>query len=53
MDEMVAADGETVTVARDLPYGHLGISHLEACGDGCRTSVDGVEAIGVHIVGES
>lgn len=53
VDEMVAADGKAVAVARDLPHGHVGAGHLEACRDGGGASVDGVEAIGVHVVGQT
>ena len=53
MDEVVAAYGEAVAVAGYLPHGHLGVGNLEAGGDGCRTSVDGVEAVGVHVVGQA
>ena len=53
MDEMVAADGQTVTVAAHLPHGEGRIGHLCACGDGCRTAVDGVHAIGGHVVGQT
>ena len=53
MYEVVAADGKAVAVAAYLPYGHLGVGHLEACGDCCRTAVDGVETVGVHIIGQT
>ena len=53
MDEVVAADSESVAVAGNLPYGHLRIGDLEACGDGGRTAVDGVESVGGHVVGQT
>ena len=50
MDEVVASDGETVAVARNLPDGHVGIGEFEAGGYGCGAAMDGVEAVGVHVV---
>ena len=53
MYEVVAADGQAVAVAAHLPYGELGIGHLASCCYGSRTSVDGIHAIGSHIVRQS
>ena len=53
MDEVVAADGETVAVAADLPHIEFGIGDLAAGGDGCGTTVDGVHAVGGHVVGQT
>ena len=53
VDEVVATDGETIAVARDLPHCHVGIGNFVACGNRCGASVDGVEAISVHVVGEA
>ena len=53
VDEVVAADGEAVAVARDLPYGHLRIGHFVACGYCGGASVDCVEAVCVHVVGQA
>ena len=50
MYEMVATDGKAVTVTRNLPYRHLGVSHLETCCNRRGTAMDGVEAVGVHII---
>ncbi len=50
MDEVITADGETVAVAGNLPYGQLGIGGLDAGGDGGRTSMDGVHSVSVHVV---
>ena len=50
MYEVVAANGEAVAVARNLPYGHVGISHLIACRHSGSTSMDSVEAVGIHVV---
>lgn len=53
VDKVVAADSKSVAVTRNLPYGHLGIGNLEACRDGGCTSVDGMETIGVHVIGQT
>ena len=50
MNEVVAADGETVAVATHLPYGQVGVRHLATGSDGCGTTVNGVHAIGCHVV---
>ncbi len=46
----ITADGETVAVAGNLPYGQLGIGGLDAGGDGGRTSMDGAHSVSVHVV---
>ena len=53
VNEVVAADGKTVTVARHLPYRQVGVCHLRTSGNRCGTSVDGVHTIGCHIVGQT
>ena len=53
MDEMVAANGESVAVARDLPDGEIGIHHLGTRADGSGTSVNGLHGICAHIIGQS
>ena len=50
MDEVVTADGQTITVATNLPDGEVGISDLGTCGDSGSTTVDGVHAVGGHVV---
>ena len=50
MDEVVTADSQSVTVARHLPYGQVGVGNLGTCGYGGSTAVDGVHAVGGHIV---
>ena len=50
---MVAADAEAVAVAGDDEDGELGAGGLEAGRDGGGAAVDGVEAIGVDVVGEA
>ena len=53
MDEVVAADGESVAVAAHLPYGEFRIGNLATGGNGSGTSVNGVHAVGIHIVGQT
>ena len=53
MYEMVAADGEAVAVARHLPHCEVRTGGLESCGDGGRTTMDGVHAVGVHVIREA
>ena len=50
MDKVVATDGEAVAVARHIPNGEVGTSNLEACSDSQATTMDGVHAVGVHII---
>ena len=50
MNEMVATDGQTVTVAADLPYGKLGVSDFRTGSDGCGTTVNGIHAVRGHVV---
>ena len=47
---MVTADGEAVAVATDLPHIEVGVSDFGAGGDGGGTTVDGVHAVGGHVV---
>ena len=44
---------ESVAIATHLPYRELGVGHLTACSDSCSTSMDGVHALGVHVVGQA
>ena len=53
VDEMVAADAETVAVAGHDPDVEVGIGQLDAGGDGRGAAVDAVETVGVHVVGKS
>ena len=48
--EVVTTDGEAVAVAADLPNGHLRVGGFETGGNSTTTAVDGVEAVGIHIV---
>ena len=53
VDEVITADGQTVTVAGDLPYRQVGIGNLGTCRDGSSTSVDGLHRIRIHIIGQT
>ena len=53
VDQVVAADRERVAVAGDHPDRQLRPRHLEPGGDRRRAAVDGVEAVGVHVVREA
>ena len=53
VDEMVSADGKTVTVAANLPHVELGVSHLSARGDSRGTAMDGVHAVCGHVMGQT
>ena len=53
MDKVVAADGESVAVAAHLPYSEFRIGNLATGGNGSGTSVNGVHAVGIHIVGQT
>src|SRR5690606_14843554 len=48
--QVVAADAETVAITRGHPDGELGVGGLHAHGERGRASVDGVEAIRIHVV---
>ena len=50
MDEMVAADGKSIAVAGDDPNRQFRPRHLQAGGNGRGAPVDGVHAIGFHVV---
>src|SRR5205807_3497094 len=50
MDQVVAADGEAVAVARDDPYLQIGPADLQSRRKGRGTPVDTVKAVGVHVV---
>jgi hypothetical protein len=53
VDEVITTDSEAVAVATHLPYRELRVGHLTTCGDSCGTTMDGVHAIGVHVVGQA
>ena len=50
VDKVVATDSQTVTVARHLPNGHVGVSGLETGCHSATTSVNGVEGISLGII---
>ena len=50
---MVAADRQRIAVAGDDPHVELGIGELDAGREGRCAAVDGVEAVGLHVVGET
>ena len=50
MDEMVTTNGQAVTITGNLPNSKIRISHLGSRSNGCRTSVDGVHAIRIHVI---
>ena len=53
VDEVVTTDSQSVTIARNLPYGEVGVSHLRTGSDSGSTAVDGVHTIGSHVVGQT
>jgi len=53
VDEMVAADGQSVAVAAHLPHGESRVHDLDARGHGCRTPVNGLHGVGVDIIRQS
>ena len=53
VQDVVAADGERVTIAGDDPDHQVRPGDLEAGGQRRRAAVDGVEAVGVHVVGRA
>ena len=53
VDEVVAADGQRVAVARGDPHVEVRPRDLQPRGDRRRAPVDGVEAVGVHVVREA
>ncbi len=53
VDEVVAADAQGVAVAGDDPHGQVRAGDGEAGGDGRGAAVDGVHAVGVHVVREA
>src|SRR5262249_6571464 len=53
VQQVSGADGQAVAVAGDDPDGEVRTSHLQAGGEGGSATVDGVEAVGVHVVREA
>src|SRR5882724_12001149 len=52
VDEMVAADSETVAVAAGHKHGEFMIGELQTSSHGEGTAVQGVHAVGIHVAGE-
>ena len=50
MDEVVAANGQPVTVTGNLPHGDIRIGHLETGSNGCGTPVNRLHGIRIHII---
>ncbi len=53
VDEVVPTDGECVAVARDHPHVEIRTARRQPGGDGRGPPVDGVHAVGVHVVREA
>ena len=53
VDEMVAADGERVAVARHHKDAQVGVGRLETRSDGVGTAVYAVETVCAHVIGET
>ena len=53
VDEVVTTDGGAVTVASDHPHTQFRVGQLHASGASGGTTVDAVEAVGVHIIREA
>src|SRR5258705_10655345 len=51
--EMIAANGEGITVAGNDPDAEIGIGTLDTGRNCRRATMNAVESIGVHVVGES
>ena len=50
---VVAADGQCVAVTRGHPNFEFRVSNFDSGSNGGRAPVDGVEAVGVHVIGEA
>jgi hypothetical protein len=53
MQQVITTNTESIAIPRDHPYHEIGPAGLEPCGNGGRTSVNGMEAICMHIVWEA
>ena len=53
VDEVIAADGQRVAVARADPDAQVGIGYLDACRHSVGTAVNGVKSEGLHVVDET
>ena len=50
MDKVVTTNGQTIAVATYLPYREVGVGYLAARSNGGCTTMDGIHAVGVHVV---
>ena len=50
MKKVIAANGETVAIARHQPNGEFGVGDLYSCGNGRRSSMNGMKNISIHII---
>jgi hypothetical protein len=50
MKEVIAANGETVAIARHQPNGEFRVGDLHACGNGRCSSMNGMKTISIHII---
>ena len=50
VDEVVAANSQTVAIARYLPDTELGVHHLGTCSDSGSTTVNGLHGIGIDVI---
>jgi len=50
MKEVIAANGETVAIARHQPNGEFGVGDLDSCGNGRCSAMNGMKTISVHII---
>ena len=53
VDEVVATDGGAVAVASDHPHTEVRVGQLDASGGSGSTTVDAMETVGIHVVGEA
>ncbi len=51
--KMIGSDGKSVPVTRDHPYGQFRVCHLHARRDGGSSTMNGMETVGVHVVGKT
>ena len=50
VNEVVTTDSQAIAVATHLPHCHIRVGNLETSGHCTATTVNGVEAVGVHVV---
>src|SRR5215471_13249396 len=52
MQQMITTNAERIAITRDYPYHQVRPARLQAGGNGGGTAVNGVEAIGIHVIWE-